>query len=99
MYGNQCPEHVMDVLNNCNYTHFIQEPCNRESQQNYFSRYCKVSQLNCIIREYYQTPCSFPENVIQVCNILTENLLFAPCGANTGFDHPRLLIEKFESRR
>ena len=69
LYGDQCPKTLMDILENCNYTNFIQEPCNKITQQNIFSRYCKVSQLTCVVKEYYQTPCSYVDNIIQVCNI------------------------------
>ena len=74
-FGSDCPHSSMDLSQlskQCAFSTFFEGRCNQVTSQRLTSRFCKSENSSCILQEYFQTPCDFPQQLLNVCNLLNK---------------------------
>ena len=71
-YGADCPKLSKNIFEKyvaCTFSSIIVGQCNGKTALRASSRFCKISNINCVLEEYFQSPCDFPNKKINVCNL------------------------------
>ena len=70
-YGADCPKSSKNIFEHyvsCTFSSVIVGDCNGKTAQRTNSRFCKISDIKCVLEEYFQSPCDFPNKKMNVCN-------------------------------